>query len=380
MPNLDFVISHDIEHTARVRQVSSMFDVPLAERKERRWSASVDFDKLDSWNVGLVVGPSGCGKSQCARALFGELVDPTFEWNAGAVVDDFSDRFSVEQITNVCSAVGFNTIPNWLTPFRYLSNGEQFRVRLARSLLEADDDGPLVIDEFTSVVDRQVAKIGSHAVQKYVRKNDRQFVAVSCHEDIEEWLRPDWVFRPATGEYYAGRWVHRSRPKIDVAIEPVRRETWKMFASFHYMSAKVHPAARMFSLLIDEKPVAITAIMNQPTTGKRRIAKISRTVTLPDWQGLGLSFVLNEALGSVYRQRGVLLHNYPAHPSYVRSHMRSKRWQMRTKPGAILSGPLQTSGCYKSLRRPCAVFRYVGSASTKEKADLLLGPHLWREP
>ena len=40
------------------------------------------------------------------------------------------------------------------------------------------------MDEFTSVVDRQVAQIGAHAIQKYVRKHGRQFVAVSCHYDI----------------------------------------------------------------------------------------------------------------------------------------------------------------------------------------------------
>ena len=44
-------------------------------------------------------------------------------------------------------------------------------------------------DEFTSVIDRTVAQIGSSAIAKTVRKRKQKFVAVSCHYDIEEWLR-----------------------------------------------------------------------------------------------------------------------------------------------------------------------------------------------
>jgi hypothetical protein len=69
------------------------------------------------------------------------------------------------------------------------SNGEQFRVTLARTLAEAPELA--VVDEFTSVVDRTVAQIGSHALAKTIRASNRRFIAVSCHYDIEEWLQPD---------------------------------------------------------------------------------------------------------------------------------------------------------------------------------------------
>ena len=48
------------------------------------------------------------------------------------------------------------------------------------------------------MVDRQIAKIGSFATQKAIRKTDKKFIAVSCHFDIEEWLMPDWVFNTDT--------------------------------------------------------------------------------------------------------------------------------------------------------------------------------------
>gem|GEM_PF-6952945 len=44
------------------------------------------------------------------------------------------------------------------------SNGEQFRAGLARLICDAPDK--VVVDEFTSVVDKQIAKIGSDTFAK----------------------------------------------------------------------------------------------------------------------------------------------------------------------------------------------------------------------
>src|SRR6185295_19097477 len=88
--------------------------------------------------------------------------------------------------------------PSWVKPLHVLSNGEQFRANLARTLAESPDIA--VVDEFTSVVDRTVAKIGSAAVAKCVRASGRRFVAVSCHADIEEWLQPDWKYDVPAGK------------------------------------------------------------------------------------------------------------------------------------------------------------------------------------
>ena len=52
----------------------------------------------------------------------------------------------------------------------------------------------VVFDEFTSVVDRQVAQTASLAISKAIRRTKKRFIAVSCHSDIIEWLEPDWVF------------------------------------------------------------------------------------------------------------------------------------------------------------------------------------------
>lgn len=76
------------------------------------------------------------------------------------------------------------------------------RVDLARALLEKNF---VVFDEFTSVVDRQVAQTACLAVAKAVRKSEKRFVAVSCHYDILDWLEPDWIFDTNTMQNFFGK-------------------------------------------------------------------------------------------------------------------------------------------------------------------------------
>lgn len=82
-----------------------------------------------------------------------------------------------------------------------LSNGEKMRCDLARAILS--DDELFVFDEFTSVVDRNVAKVGSFAMQKAIRKQkNKRMIAVTCHFDVEDWLLPDWVFNTNDMTFY----------------------------------------------------------------------------------------------------------------------------------------------------------------------------------
>ena len=98
----------------------------------------------------------------------------------------------IEEITKIFNSVGFGTVWSWLKPYFVLSNGEQMRVNLARCILS--EQKRIIFDEFTSVVDRVVAKTASFAISKAVRKLGKKFIAVSCHRDIIEWLEPDWIY------------------------------------------------------------------------------------------------------------------------------------------------------------------------------------------
>lgn len=373
MPVVDLIRTVDLKPTIRARQIMSMFDVPATEKLSRSWKINVPIDERD-WNVGLIVGPSGSGKSVIAGELFADRVDIDLTWSAESVIDNFPKDFDLQTITQTCSAVGFNTIPSWLKPFHVLSNGEQFRVSLARRILQSED--VCVIDEFTSVVDRQVGKIASHAVQKFIRKSGRQFVAVACHNDIEEWLRPDWVIRPESQTFEWGSL--RRRPEVSVEICEIKKTCWESFAPFHYMTANHNNAARAFGLFVDDDLAAFASVLHFPHPKVKNIKRVHRMVTLPDFQGLGLAFVLMETLGAAYKFAGMRLRTYPAHISFIKSFQRSKAWKQtheakqispRSKTSKVRS-PARLQGKMFLSSRNNAVFEYRGTACV-EAASIL---------
>lgn len=189
MPSFDIVRKNRPNNSFRTSNVIGQFDISPKNYDEHFVG---DIALPDKWQVGVIFGNSGTGKTTIAKELFSNNYITNFDYTADNILDDMPKQCNVKDITKVFNSVGFSSPPSWLKPYNVLSNGEKMRVDLARAILE--DNQLVVFDEFTSVVDRNVAKIGSTAVQKAVRKSDKQFIAVTCHEDIIEWLEPDWIF------------------------------------------------------------------------------------------------------------------------------------------------------------------------------------------
>lgn len=198
MPNFDIVKKSDVENTYRVARIMADFDVK-ADHSAEHFIGSIVLP--EKWNIGVIVGGSGTGKSTIAKELFGDVLITGFEYTHKSVIDDMPRDAAMEDIEKMFYAVGFGSVPSWLKPYDVLSNGEKMRVDLARALLERDF---ICFDEFTSVVDRNVAQTASVAINKAVHKAGKQFVAVSCHYDILEWLQPDWVFDTNTMKSFFG--------------------------------------------------------------------------------------------------------------------------------------------------------------------------------
>jgi ABC-type lipoprotein export system ATPase subunit len=362
---VNVTVESKISNSPRVKQLSAMFDVPAQEKTRLTWEGDFPFEAQD-WNLGLIVGPSGVGKTTISTNLFG--VCPPLVWKAASVIDDFDRKLSIEEIASVCQSVGFNTIPAWMRPYSVLSTGEKFRVEIARRMLELSD--PIVVDEFTSVVDRQVAQIGSHAVQKYVRKNLRKFVAISCHYDVIDWLQPDWIFEPAT-MHFARRSLQR-RPELGIEIARVPYSTWRYFAPFHYLTADLSTSARCFGLFVNDRLACFAGVMHRPHPKVSDVQGVSRLVTLPDWQGIGLAMVLVDKLGAAFRALKKRLHTYPAHPSLIRSFDHSRNWRLEKRPGKFSSKSMGDKKLQAFGSRPCAVFSYQGEAMDYQQAKGLI--------
>ena len=157
--------------------------------------------------MGVIVGRSGSGKTSIAKQLFTDAYIRDFEYKNKCVLDDFQEGLETSKITRMLCSVGFASPPDWLKSYDVLSQGEKMRVDIARALCL--DKPMIVFDEFTSVVDREIAKVSAFAISKAVRRSKKKFIAVTCHYDVVDWLDPDWVFCTDTMEFSRKKEVGR---------------------------------------------------------------------------------------------------------------------------------------------------------------------------
>lgn len=323
MPRIHAVVDSPVAKTFRVSQAAAMFDVSLSDRSVETFDVEVP-GMDEPWQVGVIVGPSGCGKSTVARQAFGDAVVERFDWpRDAAILDGFDQSADTKQIVAMLGAVGFSSPPAWVRPYHVLSGGQRMRCDLARALLSNSD--VVAFDEFTSVVDRTVAKVASLCVSKAVRREQarcRRFVAVTCHYDVLEWLEPDWVLDMAAGKLARGRVQRGERFSLD--IREGGRELWPVFARHHYLSHALHRGAKCYIATVSGEPAGFCASMQ--AMGFKGMRRIHRLVVLPDFQGLGIGGRLLDAVAG-HEAETARVRIRTSHPSLIRSLKKRPSWR-----------------------------------------------------
>jgi len=278
------------------------------------------------FSIGLIVGPSGSGKSSLLKTFGDEVL---VGWGTDrAICSHFS---SAEDAQHRLSAVGLNSIPTWMRPYHVLSTGEKFRADLSRRLTNG-----AVIDEFTSVIDRNVAKACSYALRRYCDDEGlKGVVLASCHYDIAEWLQPDWIFDTSTGRL-TGR-GSESRPSINLEVVPCSNEAWTMFSHHHYLSHKLNPAARCWLVLWNDIPIGFSSALAFPNGNIKKAWREHRTVVLPDYQGLGIGVRVSEAVGQMFVDQGCRYFSKTSHPRMGGYRNASPKWRPTSKNGKARS-------------------------------------------
>ena len=175
-------------------------EVPLLDTSELS-----DF----KWNIGVLCGNSGSGKSTLLSTL-GEPKNPIYDYSK-SIISQFP-HMSEHDVCELLSSVGLSSVPVWLHKPNELSNGERARLDLCWILANAKENEIILYDEFSSVINRAVAKSMSYALQRYVREKNLKIILASCHFDIIEWLNPDWVFnlnKQTNGECEIERFIYK---------------------------------------------------------------------------------------------------------------------------------------------------------------------------
>lgn len=224
---------------------------------------------------------------------------------------------------------------------------------------------PLVVfDEFTSVVDRTVAKVCSAAIAKGIRQGHIpcRFVAVTCHYDVAEWLEPDWVLDMATRET---SWRCLRRPSIELEIHRCRLATWEMFKRHHYLSGILPPGSRTYLTTWNDTPVNFCATL--PVIAKRNHRRFTRIVTLPDFQGLGIGMRAVAAVAELHRAEGHRINVTSSHPALIRHCVRSPLWKAVNvkKTGASPAASKGFPNYHSSAGRSVVSFEYVGPTAPR---------------
>lgn len=290
----------------------------------------------EDWRIGVIVGPSGSGKTSLGRLVFGDApVYTSPPWPTDApIVDAIAPDGDFNEVTAALAAVGLGDVPAWLRPFHVLSNGEQFRAGMARII--ADEPERVVIDEFTSVVDRQIARFGALAFQKAWRRTKGRAVLLTPHYDVLEWVEPDWVFDTATRTLDRRR---LQRPTFELEIWQTDWRYWPAFKPHYYLDLPRMIAADVYVGAVEGEPVCPLGV--SPAFHQGGCVRASRLVVMPEWQGAGVGMRFLNVLAEKYltgdnrwgRNLPMLFHT--SHPGLCASFRRDPRWIQKS---AMLHG------------------------------------------
>ncbi|MBD5131930.1 MAG: GNAT family N-acetyltransferase [Clostridiales bacterium] len=368
MPSFDIVRKSTPKETFRVKSIIGKYDLQQAEAVEH-FQGSIDLP--DKWNIGCIVGHSGTGKTTIARELFGNNIVSGYDYTHDNILDDMPSDCEVNEIAKTLTSVGFSTPPSWLKPYHVLSNGEKMRCDIARAILE-NKNGLFVFDEFTSVVDRTVAQVSSLAIQKAIRRNGSQFIAVTCHEDVVDWLMPDWVFDTNKMKFerldFEAQKKNRPKLQIDIYKTDKKQYYWNIFRKYHYLSHSFNNAAKVFIAFCNDSLCGFCATLPFPHPFKKNTWKEHRTVVLPDFQGIGIGSAFTDAIAQKFIDNEKCFISTTSNPGLIFSRARSKKWRtthIGRKSSGSGSGRIQNKHIKgsTSANRITVSFEYVGTKS-----------------
>ena len=150
----------------------------------------------------------------------------------------------------------------------------------------------------------------------------RQFIAVTCHYDVVDWLDPDWVFCTDTMEFDRKKGLGRP---LNSRFIGAALPSGKWFRQYHYLRGTLASTARCYFTVYQDKPIAFIAVVHIHM--KSRYYRVTRLVVLPDYQGLGVGKRLLNFIAELYTsQTKVPFYILTSNPQIIRGNI--ENWKI----------------------------------------------------
>lgn len=286
------------------QKAANSLDIDVEKKSKHTLQISADLET--PFNIGLIIGASGSGKTTLCKKIFGDDCFNDVLDLAKPIIEQFPADWEYDACAAALSGMGLTSVPCWIRPAYTLSNGQRARAEAALQLTK-DSKKITVIDEWTSVVDRTVAKAMSHCVQKFARKQKKQIVLASCHYDVVDWLNPDWIVDCNKQEYIDRRSTvgsHLRTDQLRLDVREVGRHSWRYFSKYHYLSETL-PGGKIYTFgLFNGKDQIGFQCFAAYIIGNHTTFFSNRTVIHPDYAGLGLGIQLINETSKVMLARG----------------------------------------------------------------------------
>ena len=355
---MEIVLKSIVNRDEYTDYIQDHFDLSVGDIAEVHIPNNLHISRLGDWNIGVICGASGSGKSTIIRSL-GEIKEVEFD-NNKPLISNFAPMTPQEASSILC-AMGLASVPTWIRPYSSLSNGEKYRAEVAKRV--SSEDGVILVDEYTSVVDRNVAKSMSNALQKYIRKEKKQIILATCHYDIFEWLQPDWIYDLNKGGALEKGDCLRQRPQISLQVYRTEPNTWDIFKKHHYMTQELNRSAMCFCFTWENQLVAFASILPQLGRGVGKAMRMTRLVVLPDFQGLGLGKKILDFMGGICCANGFKFYIKTVNPRMGYHLEHSDKWKPTPHNGKLRKEREEVKIFCKYrclLTRPSYCFQYIG--------------------
>jgi ABC-type ATPase with predicted acetyltransferase domain len=302
---INFELKSDVFNSFRCQAAANSLDIDVKKKSIHKLQIK-NINIKENWNIGLIYGASGSGKTTLAKHLFGENIFNISLNEELPIIEQLPKEFSYDDCASILNGIGLNSVPCWIRPIKTLSNGQKARAEAAYLMCQSN---MVCIDEWTSVVDRTVAKAMSVCINKFAKKHNKKIILLSCHYDILEWLQPDWLIDcnkqtfelPKSDDFF-----FNEREKLEFTIKEIGRESWKYFSKYHYLS-ELLPGGKiyLYGLFHNHNQIGFQCFANYTPhkTGTKIIYHSNRTVIHPDYNGLGLGIKLINETSRILKQK-----------------------------------------------------------------------------